>query len=390
MIPLLFPLLMHAPDTPLPELLAMGDGSEITSVAQWSARREELRALFEEHVYGHAPDAPRLEARTLRRGMALDGKASFDEIELSFAVLGEDAHSIHLLLVLPASSTGPVPVFLGLNKCGNHTALAEAVVRQLPWREKTCAREDFDDPGDRASTWCVDLLIARGYGLATFCCEDLDTDRHEPGDGIQTHYPEHDWATIRAWAWGFSRAIDHLVTDARVDAERIAVIGHSRRGKTALLAAAFDERIGMVVPHQSGTGGCALWRDNDQETLERITRVFPHWFIPRCRSYAGKEADLPVDQHQLVAMIAPRPVLETVGAQDTWANFDSSLRCLTAASAAWELSGQVGCAGRIGPEDPMPTPAQGRVAQLLLDKPHVLDADYWRRILDFADVQLGR
>lgn len=370
----------------LPSPLLTHDGVAIEDAQAWRAlRAPELRADFEAHVYGAAPPPPVVRARTLRRGLTLGGRATFDEVELSLEGLPEGAPTIHLLLVLPARTEGPTPVFLGLNKCGNHTVLAEAGERERPWHHRSC--RDME-PGSRADVWCADLLVERGFGLATFCGEDVDADRAEDPGGFQPHFPEHDWATLRAWAWGLSRAMDHLATDARVDGERVSLIGHSRRGKAALVAAAFDERFALVVPHQSGTGGCALSRENDQETVERITSVFPHWFSPAFRSFAGEEERLPVDQHLLVALVAPRPLLETVGEQDTWANYESSLVGLRAAAPVWSLHGTVATAARLGPDDAMPGPEESRLVQLMLDKKHVLDADYWRRILDFAELQL--
>lgn len=384
LISLLLPLLqdpLPQPTDGLPRLLP----PETEQAESWPGRRAELQESFERWVYGAAPPPPALRSRVLRRGLALEGRATYDEVEVLFEGLGDGAPTIHLLLILPVASEGPVPIFLGLNKCGNHTVLAQAGRRERPWIHQGCPELE---PGSKAEVWCPELLVERGFGLATFTCADVDPDRHEPGEGIQSYYPGHDWATLRAWAWGLSRALDHLSTDVRVDPGRVCLIGHSRRGKAALVAAAFDERFALVVPHQSGTGGCALSRENDQETVERITRIFPHWFSPAFRRFSDKEQHLPVDQHLLVALVAPRPLLETVGLQDTWANFESSLRGLQAAAPAWELCGERASAARLGPDDELPARAESRLVQLLLDKPHVLDADYWEPILDFAERQL--
>jgi hypothetical protein len=392
-VPMLLALLLTCAQDPLPapleglpEVLSLADGGAVEDVGTWrNRRRPELKAAFERWVYGAAPPPHAVSGRSLRRGLALGGRATFDEVELVFDGLPEGAPTIHLLLILPSTAEGPVPVFLGLNKCGNHTVLAEASQRQRPWIHEACGELG---PGSKTESWCPGLLIERGFGLATFACADVDADRHEPSDGIQAYYPDHDWATLRAWAWGLSRALDHLETDGRVDSSRVSLIGHSRRGKAALLAAAFDERFALVVPHQSGTGGCALSRENDQETVERITRIFPHWFTPAFRRFSDKEASLPVDQHLLVALVAPRPLLETVGEQDRWANYDSSLIGLRAAAPVWHLHGAPASAARLGPDDDMPGPDGSRLVQLMLDEEHVLDAQYWTRILDFASLQL--
>lgn len=386
----------------LPELLRTESGESIESAAHWWAlRRPELLELVQREMYGVAPPAPVLRPRVVQRdALLLDGACRLHEVELAFEGLGPDAPTILLALFLPAASEGPAPIFLGLNKCGNHTLVADPAVRQRlwPWQAEDCAKEDFLGRGARASTWVLPELIERGYGLASFCVTDLDPDRHEPGEGIQAHYPqaevpeEQRWGTIAAWAWGVSRAIDHLVLEPGVDPERIALIGHSRRGKASLLAAALDPRVGLVVPHQSGTGGMALSRDNNREKVERITRIFPHWFAPRFARYSDREALLPIDQHALVALVAPRAVFDTEGLQDTWANFHAALRNLRAASAVYELLGVPGVRGEglLTDADAIDTAELGRLQQLRLDKEHELDLEYWARILDFADRTFAR
>ncbi len=386
----------------LPEPFEALDGTRIETDEQWrTLRRPELERLFLHYVYGRMPAAPRVIAtREQEDVLVLDGKVTLSQIELRFEGLPEAAPSIHLALFLPSAAQGPVPIFLGLNKCGNHTVLSHAAlpVRDRAWRMDYCNPEEEKGlPGAKADAWCVDLLAERGWGLATFCVADIDPDRDDFTDGIHPWYPElantaDGWGSIAAWAWGLMRAVDFLVEEERVDSGRIALIGHSRRGKTALLAGALDERIALVVPHQSGTGGAALSRNNDQETLERITRVFPHWFNHVFPRFAGRESLLPIDQHLLVALVAPRPLLETVGLQDTWTNYESSLIGLRAASPVWSLHGTTGMIGTgvIEAGTPIDSETCGRLAQVRLDTKHVLNADYWNLILDFADLNLGR
>jgi len=386
----------------LPDPFVTQDGTRIENAEEWRTRRRpELERLFLHYVYGRMPSAPRVIANTLREHvLVLDGKVTLTQIELRFEGLPAAAPSIQLALFLPSAAQGPVPIFLGLNKCGNQTILSDEglIVRDRPWNMAQCDPEEEDGRrGAKADAWCVELLAERGWGLATFCVADIDPDRDDFTDGIHPCYPElanspDGWGTISAWAWGLMRAVDFLVDEGRVDSKRIALIGHSRRGKTALLAAALDERIALVVPHQSGTGGAALSRDNDQETVERITRVFPHWFNEVFPTFAGRESSLPIDQHLLVALVAPRPLLETVGLQDTWANYESSLRGLRAAAPIWQLLGEPGMIGDgvIVSGMPLNRETCGRLAQARLDTEHVLNADYWRTILDFADMHLGR
>lgn len=382
----------------LPDPLVMLDGTKVTTAEQWKTqRRPELLRLFQHYMYGFAPPAPRIEARVTKSQDGLfDGAARLKEIEIRFVDLPDAAPRLHVALFLPTAAKGPVPVFLGINKCGNQeTTTADAItINPQAWKHANC-KKDPERGGD-ADFWCVDYILSRGYGFATFHESDLDPDQHDWTDGIHPFYPnlpqpkDSQWGTIAAWAWGFSRAADYLVTDADVDAKRIAVIGHSRRGKTALLAGALDERFALVVPHQSGTGGMALSRASQQETVERINRVFPHWFNDAFNQFSGHEDKLPFDQHCMAALIAPRPLLDTEGAQDPWANYPRSLDSLQGADPVYKLLGVTGIKGTglVQDGESMTGPNAGRLVQLRLNQKHTLNHAYWERILDYADAAL--
>lgn len=382
----------------LPDPLVSLDGTPVTTREQWvNERRPELLRLFQHYMYGVTPPAPQISARiTQDFSPILGGKARLREVEIRFSNLPESAPRIRLALFLPASvKDRPCPIFLGLNKCGNEEVVVDDAVSIDPeaWRHKNCSAEGR---GASADFWCVDYLVSRGYGLATFHESDIDPDQHDFTDGIHAAYPdlnappEARWGTIAAWAWGLQRAVDYLVTDPLVDARRIAVIGHSRRGKTALLAGALDERIALVVPHQSGTGGMALSRDSQQETVERINRVFPHWFNDNFTKFDSQVERLPFDQHCLVACVAPRPVFDTEGAKDAWANFPRSLDSLKAATAVYELLGVPGVVGDglVTAETAITPNTVGNLVQCRLEHEHTLNRDFWARILDYAEVKL--
>ena len=390
----------------LPDALKMLDGTPVTTKEQWyKQRRPELKRLFQHYMYGFAPAAPKEVTAELLYAdpQAFGGKALVEEIALT--VGPGDAPKINLLFITPNERKAPAPVFVAVNFCGNHTVLADPKIK-IPstWMYKHCPG-CIDDKateagrGGQKDVWCAEQLIDRGYALATFYNGDIDPDQPDFQDGIHRHFlkegqkevGQHDWGAIAAWAWGVSRVVDFLQNCSEVDKTQICVTGHSRLGKTALLAGAMDERIAIVVPHQSGTGGCALSRDNDQETVERINRVFPHWFNDAFNQFSGHEDRLPVDQHLLMALVAPRALLTTEGHQDKWANYTSGFRALQAADKVYKFLGAKGMngTGLIENNESMDGPNFGDLVQYRRDTTHVLNADYWSKILDFADQHLA-
>jgi hypothetical protein len=398
-----FPPVEKLPSRPgLPDPLVMLDGTPVTTREQWFAkRRPEIKALFEHYMYGKAPAAPKNVAGKVARHDPHDfgGKATTDEVTITFGPAGTPP--IHLLLVVPNRRQMAAPVFVALNFCGNHAVLNEpSVALPEPWMPENCKgcvnhRATDAGRGSQADFWSVEYAVDRGYAIATFYDGDVDPDKNDFTDGVhpyffkpgQTQPAADDWGTIRAWAWGLSRAVDYLLTRSDINPNRICATGHSRLGKTALLAAAFDERIALVVPHQSGTGGCALSRNNDQETVARINRVFPHWFNDVFPQFAGREDRLPIDQHLLMCLVAPRPIFDTEGLQDKWSNSDSAFRALQAADKVYKFLGARGIVGtgRIRGEEPIKGPNFGDLVQYRRDTKHLLNKNYWNKIFEFAD-----
>jgi hypothetical protein len=337
----------------LPDPLVMQSGERITTKEQWfNQRRPELKKLFEHYMYGKAPVAPKVEAKIERTDpKALNGKATLKEITLTFA--GIKGPKIHLLVVVPNKRKGPAPVFVGINFAGNHAALDDPKIQLNPnWIYPNYPGVKDNHATDKSrgtqkDVWNVEDAIDRGYAVALFYSGDIDPDRKDKREGIQKYFPDADWGTIAAWAWGYSRVIDYLVTDPDIDASRIIAVGHSRLGKTALLAAAFDERIAVVIPHQAGCGGTGPSRrrgDKKAESVQRITSSFPHWFHPRFKEFGDDPDKLPFDQHCLIAMCAPRPVLLSNAVEDNWANPDGQFELLLAADPVYRLVGVKGVA----------------------------------------------
>lgn len=397
-----FPAVENLPIRPeLPDPFTMFDGTPVKTPEQWFRyRRPELKQLFQYYMYGFMPAPPGIQATVTKTDPTVfEGKATLKEVEIRINGLPENAPRIHLALFVPNHKTGPFPVFLGLNKCGNHTVVNHTGVTIYPetWTHSGCPKTD-DTRGSETDFWCVENSINRGYAFATFHESDIDPDQPDFTDGIHPFYPdlpgppETRWGTIAAWAWGLQRGVDYLCQDPDIDNTRVCLIGHSRRGKTALLAAAFDERVALVDPHQSGTGGCALSRNNDQETVKRINDVFPHWFNDMFTRFNDNEAKLPIDQHLLMALVSPRALIDTAGLQDKWANYDSALRALNEADKVYKFLGAEGMKGDgvIEEEEAIQPDTVGDLLQYRRDTEHTLNLGYWNQILNFADVYFAK
>ncbi len=394
-----FPAVDKLPSRPeLPDALTMLDGTPVKTSEQWvKDRRPELKELFQHYMYGYMPPPPGINARiTQTDDSVFDGKATLKEVEISFKNLtAPNAPKIHLALFIPNHRQAPAPVFLALNKCGNFTVTEHHTVTIDPdtWCHEACEKKEYLKRGSKRDFWCVDYLIERGYAFATYHESNIDPDENDFTNGIHPFYSglpgdkDSQWGTISAWAWGLQRCVDYLVTDNDIDKDWICVTGHSRRGKTALLAAALDERFALAVPHQSGTGGCALSRNNNQETLERINRVFPHWFNGNFKKFNDREEFLPFDQHLLMALVAPRALMDTAGIQDTWANYESSLLALKEADKVYKFLGAPGLVGEgllVG-DVKIDATNSGNLLQYRRDTKHLLNAGYWEAILDFSE-----
>jgi len=377
----------------LPDPLVTFGGGDVETVTDWKQhRRPEIRRAFEHYVYGYAPARPSIDIETKQTTTVLDGRATLTERTIHIAELPADAPSIDLAVFTPATRD-TAPVFLGLNNTGNHGVIDDSAVTITD----TAAESGLEDRGVASEYWCLEQLIDRGYGLATFHPAAIDPDRDDPTDGIRPYYEAlpgpsvAHWGTIATWAWGLRRGVDALSEDRTVETDGIAVIGHSRFGKAALLAGALDERIDLVVPHQSGTGGVTPARDNDQETIAAITEAFPHWFNDVFPAFGGRPERLPVDQHLLVSLVAPRPLMDTAGARDYWTNPGRALDSIRAADPVYELLGETGIVdgGLRSGEDAITPETVGRLLQYRRETAHTLNQGYWDAILDFADIHLS-
>lgn len=397
-----FPAPSDLPLVPgLPDPLVTRQGVAIGTREQWeTVRRPELRALFEHYMYGRQPASPgrvdvklRFEDRT-----TLDGAATVREFDVELGL----ERPARLLVVTPNGKHGPAPCFLGLNFGGNHQLLLHSgiAVPKVVGNGKSASDEDR---GKERLVWNIADSIRRGYAVASFFQGDIVPDDPALAAPILLRLSgtkgaecgPADTATLMAWAWGFSRMLDALETMPEIDSKHVAAVGHSRNGKAALLAAAFDKRFAMVIASQAGCGGSApsrvppeLAKLNAQgrptaETLAMINRGFPHWFDGNFKAFSDEPARLPFDQHCLIALCAPRPVLLSCATEDLWANPPGQFEMLRAADPVYRLVAGDGLGA-------VQRPAVGkllssRLGYFIREGKHSMNEVDWAAWLDYAD-----
>lgn len=360
-------------DYTLPDPLKTSSG-HVRTADEWKRHRPAVLELFREHVYGRSPGKPAsLRFEVIQEDpKALGGAATLKRVAVVSGQAGRE-HRFEVTMFLPNQTSGRVGLFLLIN---NRPATNADATRK-----------------ERSGFWPAEQMIARGYGIAALQVDDLapdDKDRVREGvirlfegDGAAER-PATAWHGLAAWAWGASRAMDYFETDPRIDRTRVALVGHSRGGKAALWAGAEDERFALVVSNESGEGGAALARRNFGETVARITSSFPHWFAGRYASYAGRVGALPVDQHMLLALMAPRALYVASADEDLWADPRGEFLALTHASPVYALFGE----RAIGPTE-MPALERplvaGRRGYHVRRGTHNLTPYDWERFTDFAD-----
>lgn len=398
------------PPYTLPDPLMCADGTVVKDVATWRAkRRPELLELFAREVYGRTPEgkpaAMKFEVTSTDHA-ALGGKATRKEITVWFT--GKiDGPRMHLLIYQPNGLKTPVPVFLGLNFFGNHTVQADpGITLASPFVYYDAAHYRPAAPGtpvksqqrgEHAEKWQIETVIARGYATATAWCHDLAPDRV---DGLAEGVPAlfatggaeeragDAWGALGAWAWGLSRAMDYIETDESLDAKRVAVHGFSRLGKAAVWAAAQDERFAMLISNESGCGGAALSKRIYGETVGIINQKFPHWFAKNFRRYNDNEAALPIDQHELLALIAPRPLYVASADGDQWSDPRGEFLSAQGAEPVYALFGKKGLGVAAMP--PLDTPVGEMISYHNRTGKHDMTTYDWAQYLNFADRELKR
>jgi hypothetical protein len=345
----------RVPRYTLPPLLTFADGTRVRTEADWQVRRAELLNAFATHMYGRTPRG--LPAFAVREVEAptptLDGRAWRQQVRLEWG----NGVSLDALVFRPRHGR-PVPVFIGLNYFGNHAVHPDPAIRLSDrWMRASDANAIVDhraterSRGTMARRWPLDLIIERDCAVMTAYYGDLAPDDPSVvGDGVARLAapligdvrPDERWGAIGMWAWGLSQMRQAAAAIPGLDPRRAFVIGHSRLGKAALWAGAQDEGFAMVVSNDSGETGAALARRMYGESLARITRSFPHWFCPKLAGYADRVPDLPVDQHQLLALVAPRVLHVASAVEDRWADPRGEFLAAHAADEVWRLLGTPG------------------------------------------------
>lgn len=346
----------------------------IRNSEEWEIyRRTELLELFREHVYGREPSASayRVSFEAGPEEQAMEGRAVRKKANVVISN-GTASLNIRVLMFTPVSPSEPVPALLLINNRGADHMDPERVVR--------------------SPFWPAESMVSRGYAAIVFDVEDVDPDFddgflngvHGLLDARDESRPPDAWGTIAAWAFGASRVMDYLETEPRIDSRRVAVVGHSRGGKTALWAGATDTRFAMVVTNNSGSTGAAIARGKTGETIAVINRNFPHWFAPNYHAYKDREHELPVDQHMLLSLIAPRTLYVSSATDDHWADPASEFMGAMLAGRAYRLYGLSGLGVDRFPEPESPIFGEG-VAYHLRSGEHDMTEYDWNNFMDMAD-----
>ena len=373
----------RVPAYDLPDPLVLNDGRKVKTRKVWEKqRRPQILDVFSSEMYGSIPGRPEgLHFETLSEETVYDGLGLRKRVRIYLDADG--FHWFDVLVHVPLGSGERVPFFVGLNFKGNDATLDERA----------------------ASRWPYEMILAAGFGVATAWRDSVEPDGGafvDPGDdpsfcrdgGVRAWYNEGgDWGAISAWAWGLSRILDYLESESFADAAKVAVIGHSRLGKTALWAGANDTRFAAVISNDSGCCGAAISRRVFGENFASITVAFPHWFAAEFQNYRGRESDFPLDQNCLAALAAPRPLYIASATLDGWADPRGEWTDAASLDPVYRLYGRKGLRSSqydasVMPEADCPI-ADGDVAYHIRSGKHNITAFDWEQYIGFLKRHFG-
>ncbi|MCR9294437.1 MAG: hypothetical protein NXI32_17100 [bacterium] len=388
----------------LPDPLLDKNGERIENRQAWEThRRDEILQDFRDLMYGHTPELSSQLKATVEavHEDAVAGLATRTQVTLQIAN-DPDAPRIQLMLYLPNAYQEPVPVFLGMNFFGNASVERDPAI-PLPqgWMRSSPLgvvdhRATEELRGMNSHRWPLELILKRGFGVATFYYGDVEPD-HQEGwrEGIRGYalgvagrksQRPSEWGALGAWAWGLSRALDYLERYPGVAADRVAVFGHSRLGKAALWAGAQDRRFALVISNNSGEGGAALARRNFGENIAYSVAHASWRYCDRFRGFVGLADELPFDQHMLLALISPRPLYVCSASEDLLADPQGEFLSCVHAEPVYALYDLHGLGATQWP--PPGQPLGKHIAYHLRAGEHAITAYDWQQFIQFADRHL--
>lgn len=327
----------------LPTLTKTLNGTPLT-VELWEMQKPYVRELFEKEIYGPFPSGTISWNKEVRivDDEAYGARATVEEIILSDTT---ETIRIPIVLVTP-HGVGKTPLIIASTFCANHNVFLQYELEKPAVYPSLCDNTDTNPLvhfilGKYIQSMPIEQLLDHGIALAVFYTGSIIPDQNELApDALEelsalTQKPVT--GVIASWAWGYTQVMHALEVDPRIDETKVALYGHSRDGKAALLAGAFDESVDMVISHQSGTGGAKPAQRDEGEPVSGMMENYPYWFDHQFSTYAGREEELPIDQHFLIAMMAPRPLLLTGARQDKWADPIGSFMAIRDASYVYDL-----------------------------------------------------
>jgi hypothetical protein len=376
----------------LPDPLVMRDGTPVRDAAMWyQQRRPEILELYRNFIYGRVPaHPPRVTFTVAKTDRAALGGTAVRQDVVGQIGDGPDAPRLHLTMFLPAKATGPVPILLHLTFFAGLTRPPVADAPAAPGAAPVRRRPPGSELGPIAD------ILAHGYGYAYVRYSEIEPDMawtapHRPV-GVRSlslapgqEAPNADeWGTISAWAWGASRIVDYFETDPAVDAKRIALIGHSRLGKTVIWAGAQDPRFAVVFSSCGGELGTSLARRDFGETVDDMAANFPWQFAGNIQQFPGHWNEMPVDTHMVIALNAPHPVFIGGGVGDQWSDPKGEFLAEVAAGPVYRLVGKadLGTSEMPQPNSPVMT---GDLAFHYHSEGHTISASDWKAFLEFTD-----